>query len=35
MTEHVELILKTIPEDPGVYRYYDAWGKIRWEKPRI
>ena len=28
MTEHVKLILKTIPEDPGVYRDYDAPGTI-------
>ncbi|MDD4820261.1 MAG: excinuclease ABC subunit UvrC [Flavobacteriales bacterium] len=28
MTEHLELILKTIPTDPGVYRYFDSEGKI-------
>ena len=28
MNEHLELILKTIPTDPGVYRYFDSDGKI-------
>ena len=28
MSPHIELILKTLPEDPGVYRYFDSEGKI-------
>lgn len=26
--EHLQLILKTIPDDPGVYQYYDDTGKL-------
>ena len=28
MSPHIELILKTLPEGPGVYRYFDSEGKI-------
>jgi excinuclease ABC subunit C len=26
--EHLQLVLKTIPDDPGVYQYYDETGKL-------
>jgi excinuclease ABC subunit C len=28
LSEHIETLLKTIPDKPGVYRYYDTEGKV-------
>jgi excinuclease ABC subunit C len=27
-TEHINSILRTLPDNPGVYQYFDAEGKI-------
>jgi len=27
-SEHLQLILKTLPDDPGVYQYFDEEGKL-------